>query len=290
MRVPPSLSDRVQIQGRTLRFHRDALHPVLRLVNEVGTAVLDGAIRGHTEIRVSPDGILVGWPGRPLHHSGQAVRLLGTPGTPANLFLDGAREPLLYTPVLPPGPSPWTTDDLVWLGKAVATILDLPLWVEWNRSAWDRWNHDPIYRGRVRLQRLREASVGEYPKLYAYRLSAPPGTIDLDRARYWIRAPSIGWIHCDPQQVRTARWRVSWGSIHGVAAVFSRSSVRERPDGLLKISFFDEVYDLLRIPEPTDREAVYLRWLEQWMERRVLRHRSRGTPDDVPAPLRALLD
>lgn len=289
--VPPSLADRVHFAHGVLRFRRDPLGRVARRVAAVGAALPFQSLSPLGEVQVSKDGVFVGWGRRQIPHVGQALRLVGDPGHPANLFVNGAAEPLLYAALQPPGDLPWTTADVLWLGRSAALLLGIPWWVEWDRKGWDRWNRDPILRGRTALDIALERSERDHTMLHTYRLEEPPGSVALDAAEYTLRGNTFQplRLRMEATQLRSTSWTIAWESIHGVATVFEHEYGRHRPTGFLKVSFYDRVLDLLVVPEVTEIEAVWLRWLEDAVRTRCRQYvRPEGSAADIPPPLQSL--
>ena len=291
--IPPALRDRVSWEGDTLLFRQDAGTLLTRTLGRL-QALAHDRIQPQTAVRVSQRGVFVGLSRRVVPHQGQAVRLRGEPGGHLTLFLNGSSEALLQVFPQPPGTRPWTTQHVLWLGRTLAQLLGLPRWVEWDRTAWARWNQDPVFRGRSRLQQLRRQSEHRYSTLHGYALEEPPGEVELDRAVYQVRQSTFTpvRIELDDLGVQTDRWTVPWDALDGVAALFEPGLGRDRPDGILRVCFREQLLDLLVLHDLQELEGVYLRWLEH-----TLRSRARayvrpdpGSSDEIPEPLRRLRD
>lgn len=290
--VPPELRDRVRFQGGALVFQARAGSLLQRALGRV-QAASRSTVQPHTPIHVSRLGVSIGGLRRRwVPHQGEAVRLVGEPGGHVTLFINGSVDPLLQVLPHPPGSKPWTTAQILWLGRTIALLLGIPWWVEWDRTAWDRWNMDPVFRGRARLQLARKRSQEAFPRLYGFVPEEPPGSVELDRQTYRVRTGALSpyWIHLRQQELQTERWTLAWESLHGVAAVFERGMGGPRPTGVLRACFFERQLDLLVVPSVVELEAVYLRWLEEALRARARRYvrPDGGTTDDIPEPLRNL--
>lgn len=284
--VPDALRDRVHVDGDHLRFRARAPSALGQLQAGL-TSLFDRAYHDTLEVRVSPSGVHVGVTGRRIPHEHQALRLVGEPGSPANLFVNGADIPLLYTAVAPPSGPPWTTHQILWLGRSIAAILRIPLRVEWDTEAWDRWNADPVHRGQLALENEVATSRRQHPELHGYALEEPPGKVTLEGARY--RLGRREHVTLTAEGVRSARWEIPWEAVHGAAAVFG-----QLPDGnvrgFLTVSYGEQLLRLAIVERVVPKTAVHLRYVAQQIRHRSREHKTqeRGTVADIPDALNDL--
>jgi hypothetical protein len=287
--VPHRLRDRVEALPDGLAFQRDPLNGPLAWAEHLARLVRRSSdITAHTRVIVTSAGVHHGAGRTP--HLGQTVRLRGRPGEAANLFINGAGQPLLYTPVNAPGDAPWSTRDILWLGRTISVILGLPWRVEWDRDAWDTWNHDPRLRGRTALSAAERISLRNHPQYHSYALAEPPGVVGFDRSSYTIGSGfARQHVHFSPEHVRTDLWTIVWPSVHGVTTVFEQRPGVPLPSGAVRVSYEDRVLDLVRMHDVRPLDAVHLRFLAEEVRTRArTRRRDAGSEEDVPEPLRHL--
>jgi hypothetical protein len=130
-----------------------------------------------------------------------------------------------------------------------------------------------------------------FPDYHAWALEEPEGTVGLDHATYRLRASTLAniYLHLEPEHLRSERWTVPWESVHSVAAIFSTSQAGNRPHGYLRVAYFDELHDVIWLPNCVPLEGVYLRFVEQEIRTRCKNYVQRtGSEADVPVPLRNL--
>lgn len=285
--VPSTLRDRVHVRAGVLRFQRQPMAGPAYLLEQLMHFDLWGThgITKGTRVEISKNGIQFGRSGR-IEHLGQTVRLIGSPGEPANLFVNGADHPLLYTTIRPPGTGAWSTHDVLWLGRITSALLGIPWRVEWDREGWDRWNRDPIQRGRTALEVASRQSQEQFPDYHRYRPDEPPGSVSLEAATYTLGAGfSRATVYLEEARIRSPSWRVPWECIHGTATVFANRNTGHT-EGFLRLACQDEVLDFVHLTNVRPIDAAHLRWLEAEIARRAnAPRRSKGTASDIPVRL-----
>lgn len=287
--VPSTLKDRVHVHAGGLRYQRVPMGGPAYVLDQLPGLWGRQGITSGTVVSITKDGIRFGRHGR-MRHRGQTIRLVGAPGEPANLFVNGAQHPLLYTSIQAPGTGPWSTHDVLWLGRVTSALLGIPWRVEWDRDGWDRWNHDAQLRGRTTLALASRKSKEQFRDFHRYQLEEPPGTVNVEGATYLLgEGFSAVTVHLEPDQVRSPRWKIPWESIHGTATVFATRPGMRAIDGFLRVAYQDEILDLVHLPDLRPIDAAHLRWLESEVKRRSQApRRAKGSPADVPVRLRDL--
>lgn len=213
-----------------------------------------------------------------------SVRLVGAVGR--ELVIRSDRGVLFRTP--PTWSGRWTFPHVYWLARAIAARMGVPLHVDADTDAWQRWTRDPFFRARHTFDTRIAASTATYRSWYRIPAEEPRDLRFVEDGQLWHEAL------LERRGLRTPRFGLAWANILGAQVeLYERTwhdgngSVRQETRARLLLLTHQRVRSTVDLKADAGKVASLL-----WLRDRVLEHAGaerpdQGSPEDIPRELLA---